>query len=116
MLHVPGNVINLGLHLHPCFNDSYSVLRFSKQVESQARHEASNHSFPNYNSTPNQYKMYFNFFIKFSKPFSWYNLHWYPSPCIKNNYKIELLGNFRPMHGLLSSEVCFFRVLRHKAH
>jgi len=27
-----------------------------------------------------------------------------------NNYKIGLLGNFGRMHGLLSCEVCFFRV------
>ena len=36
------------------------------------------------------------------------SLHWYPSPCIKNNSKIGLLGNFGRMYGLLSGEVCFF--------
>jgi len=40
------------------------------------------------------------------------NLHWYPSPCIKNDYKIGLLGNFGRMYGLLASEACFFCVLR----
>ena len=28
---------------------------------------------------------------------------------------IGLLGNFGRMHGLLSSEICFYRVLPHKA-
>jgi len=32
-----------------------------------------------------------------------------------NNYKIGLLGNFGRMHGLLLREVCFVRVLCHKA-
>jgi len=31
----------------------------------------------------------------------------------KNDYKIVLLGNFGRMYGLLTSEACFFRVLRH---
>jgi len=39
-------------------------------------------------------------------------LHWYPSPCIKD-YKTGLLGNFGRMYGLLTSEACFFLVLRH---
>jgi len=30
-------------------------------------------------------------------------------------YKLGLLGNFGRMHGLLSCEVGFFRVLRHNA-
>jgi len=29
------------------------------------------------------------------------SLHWYPSPCIKNDYKIGLLGNFRRMYDLV---------------
>jgi len=29
-------------------------------------------------------------------------------------YKLGLLGNLGRMNGLLSCEVCFFRVLRHK--
>jgi len=29
--------------------------------------------------------------------------------------KLGLLGNFGRMHGLLSCEICFFRVLRHNA-
>jgi len=41
------------------------------------------------------------------------SLHWYPSPSIKNDYKTGLLGNFGWMYGLLTSEACFFRVLRH---
>ena len=41
------------------------------------------------------------------------SLHWYPSPCIKNDYKIGFLGNFGQMYGLLSGEACFFSVLRH---
>ena len=41
------------------------------------------------------------------------NLHWYPSPRIKNEYEIGLLGNFGRMYGLLSGEACFYRVLRH---
>jgi len=41
------------------------------------------------------------------------SLHWYPSPRIKNDYKIGLLGNFGGMYGLLTSEACFFPVLRH---
>jgi len=31
------------------------------------------------------------------------NLHWYPSPCIKDDYKIGFWGNFGRMHGLLTS-------------
>jgi len=34
--------------------------------------------------------------------------HWYPSPCLKKDYKIGLLGNFGRMYGLLTSEACFF--------
>jgi len=30
-------------------------------------------------------------------------------------YKLGLLGNFGCTHGLLSCEICFFRVLRHNA-
>jgi len=41
------------------------------------------------------------------------SLHWYPSPCINNGYKIGFLGNFGRMYGLLIGEVLFFRVLRH---
>ena len=41
------------------------------------------------------------------------SLHWYPLPCIKNDCIIGLLGNFGRMYGLLTSEACFFRVLRH---
>jgi len=33
-----------------------------------------------------------------------------------NNYKNELLWNFGRMHGLLSCEVCFFRVVCRKAY
>jgi len=40
------------------------------------------------------------------------SLHWYPSPCIKNDYKIGILGNFGRMHGLLTSEACFLRTFK----
>ena len=33
--------------------------------------------------------------------------HWYPSPCLKNDYKIGLLGNFGRIYGLLTSEAFF---------
>jgi len=36
------------------------------------------------------------------------SLYWYPSPCIKKNYKIGLLGNFGRMYSLFASEACFF--------
>jgi len=36
------------------------------------------------------------------------SLHWYPSPCIKDDYKSGLLGNFGRMYGLLTNEACFF--------
>jgi len=36
------------------------------------------------------------------------SLHWYPSPCIKNVYKIGFLGNFGWMYGLLTGKACFF--------
>jgi len=36
------------------------------------------------------------------------SLHWHPSPCLKNDYKIGLLGNFGRMYGLLANEACFF--------
>ena len=36
------------------------------------------------------------------------SLHWSPSPCTKNDYKIGLLGNFGRMYRLLTSEACFF--------
>jgi len=41
------------------------------------------------------------------------SLHWYPSPCVKSDCKIALLGYFGRMYSLLTSEACFFRVLRH---
>jgi len=33
------------------------------------------------------------------------SLHWYTSPCITNDYKIGLLGNFGRMYGLLTTLV-----------